>query len=382
MTLQCQRHLFDMPQETCYLNASYMTPLLLSQMEAGKQALVQGCHPWEIEAQDFFTAPGEVCREGARIMNVSPDDVAIVPSASYGISTAAKNLPLSSGGMILVMAEEFPSNHYAWQAKAEACGGSVLPVPTPPDHDWTSAILETMAEKGEQIEIVALANVHWSSGAVLDLVAISKECKRFGAALVLDLSQSLGAMPIDIAAIDPDFMVSAGYKWLLAPYGISLMYAAPRWQQGVPIEEGWITREGSEDFSALVNYQYKFQRGAKRYEMGERANLLLAPVFLAALKQINEWSVPAIYDYVRRLTQRLADLAEGMGYRPIAPEFRSGHILGINVGAHGPATLAALKAGGVSCSLRGSMLRLSPHLWVNELDIDRFGQVLPKAVSF
>ena len=304
------------------------------------------------------------------------DDVAIVPSASYGISTAAKNLPVSAGGKVLVMAEEFPSNVYPWQESAKAAGGEVLAVPQPSDDDWTSAILEVMEREGEAIDIVSVANVHWSSGAVVDLVAVSAACKRAGAALVLDLSQSLGAMPIDIPAIDPDFMVAAGYKWLLGPYSISLMYVAPRHHGGVPIEAGWITREGSRNFANLVNYRDGFEPGARRFDMGERANHVLAPIFLEGLNQLLGWGVENIYENLGAITGRMAAVLAARGMEPIASERRAAHILGVRVGDKGPALEATLKDAGVSVSLRGDLLRLSPHLWVDGEDEDRFNKVV------
>ena len=379
MPLASQRHLFDMPRDVCYLNASYMTPLLKSQVQAGHQALEIGSHPWGIGPEDFFQTSDAIRHEAAVMMNAAPDDIAIMPSASYGISVAAKNLPLRQGGGILVMAEEFPSNHYAWHAKAEREGGQLISVPIPADDDWTRAILETIEREKGRLDIVSLANVHWSSGAVLDLKAISAATKACGAAFVLDLSQSLGAMPFDVADIGPDFMVSAGYKWLLAPYGISLMYVAPERQQGKPLEEGWITRKGSEDFAGLVNYRYG--DGARRFDMGERANLVLAPIFLEGLKQINRWGVGNVYAGVRRTTDQLAAILEAIGLMPVHLKYRAGHILGARVGARGSDILASLKAKGVSASLRGEMLRLSPHLWVDGQDLEAFEAAMQEAVS-
>ncbi|MFC4348454.1 aminotransferase class V-fold PLP-dependent enzyme [Kordiimonas lipolytica] len=376
MIIPPQRELFDIPRDLCYVNASYMTPLSKAQVASGQEALARSAQPWRIGEGDFFDTAADVCAAGAALMNAEAADVAIVPSASYGISTAAKNLPLSPGGKVLVMSEEFPSNVYPWQERAEAAGGEVIAVPQPSDDDWTAAILEMISREGESIDIVSVANVHWSSGALIDLAAVSGACKRVGAALVLDLSQSLGAMPFDVKAIDPDFMVAAGYKWLMAPYSISLMYVAPRHQGGFPIEAGWITREGSRDFSRLVQYRDEFEPGARRFDMGERANHVLAPIFLAGLQQLLSWGVPNIYESLSAITGRMAVALESKGMEPIAADRRAGHILGVRVGKQGAALLEELKNAGVSVSLRGDLLRLSPHLWVDEQDEGRFTQVI------
>jgi len=358
------------------MNASYMTPLSRAQVAAGQEALARSAQPWRIGEDDFFNTAAAVCAAGATLMNAAADDVAIIPSAGYGISTAARILPITKGGKVLVMAEDFPSNVYPWQESAKAAGGEVISVAQPEGDDWTAAILDRIKQEGDSVDIVSVAHVHWSSGAVIDLEAVARACREVGAALALDLSQSLGAMPFDVKAIDPDFMVSAGYKWLFAPYSISLMYVAPRHQGGTPIEAGWITREGSRDFSKLVNYRDTFEPGARRFDMGERANHVLAPIFLTGLNQLLGWGVENIYESLSAITNRMAAKLADKGMAPIAPDVRAGHILGVRVGEQGPALLARLRDAGVSVSLRGNLLRLSPHLWIDERDEERFAQVI------
>lgn len=376
MILPPQRAAFDIPDDICYLNTSYISPLTKAQVRAGEQSLARSAHPWDIGAGDFFTAADDIRQYAGALTNVGARDFAIVPSASYGIATAALNLPLEAGQGILLLEAEFPSNYYAWQELAGIKKARLVTVPEPENHDWTSSVLDTLEREQDQIGVVALGNVHWSSGAVLDLRRISAVCKEIGAALVLDLSQSLGAMPTDLAAIDPDFAVSAGYKWLLAPYGISLLYVAPRWQSGVSIEQGWISRKNSEDFARLVSYQPEFQPGALRFDMGERANLVLAPIFLQGLKQLNEWGTDNIADTLRAVNQRLAALLAERGFTAIDDRFRAPHMLGVQLGEAAPRVLEVLTSKKVFASVRGDMLRLSPHLWVTEEDEARFAAAL------
>lgn len=379
MILSSERHLFDIPRDICYLNAAYMTPLLKAQVRAGEDALKRSSHPWEIGDGDFFDTAADVCRLGAQIMNVAADDVAIVPSAGYGISTAARNIPLTKGQVVLVLEEEFPSNYYPWSEAVAKTGAEVVAVQKPAGDDWTNAIMEVIQQLDGRLAVVSIANVHWSSGAVIDLKKVSRACKEQGAALVLDLSQSLGAMPIDIADIDPDFMVAAGYKWLLAPYSISLLYVAPRWQGGVPLEGSWITREGSRDFSRLVNYRDTFEPGARRFDMGERANHILAPIFKVGLQQLLSWGIENIADTLGAVNGRLAEGLMEQGFHPIAQEFRCQHILGVRVGERGPQLLEFLKKANVSVSLRGDLLRVAPHIWTDEEDEEAFLSVLSSA---
>ena len=117
--IPCQRHLFDIPQDVAYLNCAYMSPLMKPVVEAGAAALARKAHPWELTPDKFFTGPDEFRATAAQLLDCSADCVAIVPSASYGIATAARNLPVTKNQGILVLVEQFPSNYYAWQRLAE-----------------------------------------------------------------------------------------------------------------------------------------------------------------------------------------------------------------------------------------------------------------------
>lgn len=376
MILKPQRHLFTIPHDVCYLNAAYMTPLTKAQEAIGGTAIKQSMQPWTTGAEDFFPVVEDIRRLSARIINGSPDDIAIIPSVSYGMATAARNLPFAAGKKILVLEDQFPSNIYEWQRMAGEHGGDILTVATPSDDDLTSAVLQALEGQGSDIAIAALPNVHWSSGAKLDLAEISSACRRQGVRLVLDLTQSVGAMPFDVKVVDPDFAVAGGYKWMMGPYSLGVMYVAPRWQEGNPLEQNWIAREGSEDFAGLVRYRDSYQGGARRYDVGERSNFILAPIYRQGLMHLLDWGIDNIAETLAALNTRLADAAREYGLRPVSEQCRGPHLLGVHVGDQGTAVLEGLKSAGIIASVRGSMLRLSPHLWVNENDEDRFLKAL------
>src|SRR5258708_31681875 len=116
--LPCQRHLFDIPNDVAYLNCAYMSPLMKTAVDAGAARLARKVHPWEITSENFFTGSEEFRIAAAQLFDCTASDIAIVPSASYGIATAAKNLPLKKGQSVLLLAEQFPSNYYPWQRRA------------------------------------------------------------------------------------------------------------------------------------------------------------------------------------------------------------------------------------------------------------------------
>jgi len=310
-----QAHRFSIPESVHYLNCAYMAPLA----DTVSAAMVEGAglkkHPWGFRPADFFKR-------------------------------------------IVTLADQFPSNVYAWRELAAREGGEVVAVERPSQDDWTGAVLEAIDER---TAIAALPHNHWADGRVVDLVAVGERCRAVGAALVLDLTQSLGAAPLDLAAVRPDFAVAACYKWMMGPYGIGMLYVDPRHHGGTPLEHNWINRAGSEDFARLVDYREDFQPGARRFDMGEKSN---PPLTLAAR------------------TQAIADAADGLGLTSAPIGTRAPHFLALEFPGGVPEGLTErLAAAQVHVSLRGSSLRVTPHLYNTDADTDALIATLGSCLS-
>jgi selenocysteine lyase/cysteine desulfurase len=378
VTLANQRSLFDIPDEIAYLNCSYMSPLPRASREAGQTGVARKSEPWKISAQDFFTDSETARGLFAELIGGDLNGVAIVPSASYGVGLAAANLPIASGQSIVLLEDQFPSNVYPWRDLATRSGATVVTVSRPPDFDWTTALL---AHIDKRTAVVAVPHCHWTDGGLIDLARIGERARAVGAALVVDGAQSVGAHPFSVAEIQPDFLVAVTYKWLLGPYSLGFVYAAPRWREGAPLESNWITREQSEDFNGLVNYRDTFQPGARRYDMGERSNFALMPIAVASLRQLLAWRVEEIAATLRELTAHIEEGARRVGLDPVPAERRVGHLIGLRSSAPLPADLSKrLTAEGVYVSFRGNAIRVSPHLYNTHEEVDRLFQVLAKAL--
>lgn len=375
--LGSQRDLFDIPQGISYLNAAYMTPQLRSVTAAGSAALAIGEHPWEVFAPDFF-APAEAARDlFARIIGGDADGVAVIPSVSYGVGIATANLGVGPGDTVVLLEDQFPSNVYPWREAVAHGGGEIVTVPRRSGRSWTDGLLAAIEER---TAVVAVPNVHWTDGSIVDLVAVGRATREVGAALVVDATQSLGAMPFDVETISPDFVVAASYKWLLGPYSIGFLWAAPGRRRGVPLEYGWIAREESEDFAGLVDYRDEFQPGARRYDMGERSNFLLLPMANAAMEQILGWGVANIAETIGELTDLIGDRATALGLDVTPVGERARHLTGVRLPDGAPQGLTErLVADGVFVSLRGDSIRVAPHLYNDASDVDRLVAALAAA---
>ena len=370
-----QRHLFDIPDDVAFLNCAYISPLPKASMAAGEQGVRRKGRPWTIAPADFFTASETVRQLFAGLINASTDDIAFAPAVSYGMAQAAHNIRLSRSQTVITLAEQFPSNVYPWMDLAERTGAKFISVARPADDDWTAALLSRIdASTG----LVAVPNCHWTDGGLVDLVAVGEACRRVGAALCVDATQSVGAMPLDVKRIDPDFVAVASYKWLLGPYSLGFLYVAPRRQGGRPIEHNWIARRDSENFAGLVNYVTEFQHGARRFDVGERSNFALMPAAEASLRLIAEWTVPRIFETLRLRTQAIAERARAeFGIESVPTDRRAGHYLGLRFRGGVPADLPArLAASNVFVSVRGQAMRVTPHLWTTDADVEKLFGVL------
>ena len=373
-----QRHLFDLPEDVAYLNCAYMAPLMHSVVEAGGRGVRRKARPWEIAAPDFFSEIDHARGLFARIVNARAQDIAIVPAASYGMSVASRNLALGAGRTIVLLGEQFPSNVYPWRAAAARAGAEVLTVDAP-DGDLTAAVLAAIDDR---TAIAALPHCRWTDGALLDLELIGERVREAGGALALDLTQSAGALPIDFQRVQPAYAAAACYKWLMGPYTFGFLYVHPDHHEGEPLEHGWATRASSQDFARLVEYRDEFAPGARRFDMGEPANFHLAPMAIAALEQVLAWGVDNIAETLRGRTAVIAERARDMGLRPQPEELRAGHYLGLRfAGGVPPGLLDALVRENVHVSVRGSFMRVTPHLYNTDADVDRLFAALERVLA-
>jgi selenocysteine lyase/cysteine desulfurase len=369
MPLPSQRHLFELPDGVTYLNCAYMSPQLRSVRAAGEAALGMKAQPWRLKPEDFFTHPERLRELFARLVGADADGVALVPSASYGMAVAAANLRVREGQRLVVLAEEFPSNLYPWRELARRARAEVVTVACPEDGDWTRAVL---AQVDARCALVAVPHCHWTDGSWLDLARVGARAREVGAALAVDGTQSVGALPLDVGVVRPDFLVAAGYKWLMGPYSQGYLYVAPQYREGVPLEQNWVVRQGSEDFSRLVDYRDAYQPGARRFDVGERSNFQLVPMAAAALGQVLEWGVEEIQGTLRALTDRVARGATGLRLEVAPAAHRVGHLIGLRRrGGYAPVVAQRLAALDLHVSVRGDTLRVSPHLYNTPEDVDR-----------
>lgn len=373
---------FEIPRDICYLNAAYMTPQPRRVLEATVRGATQRSQPWQITPADFFAETETVRAAFARQVGCSPDHIAIVPSAGYGVACAANNISTQAGDVILAMQEQFPANYYSWRRQALASGAEFHVVSKEPGQSWADALLKAIEHLGDSIAIATLEGHHWATAEYVDLDSVIPALRAVGARVVLDLTQTIGAYPIDITRLAPDFMATAAYKWQFCPYGIAFLYVDEQYFDGVPIEEAWMSRDGAEDFSRLARFTDLCQPGARRFDMGEKSSFSNVAGASAALQMLEEWHIDTISKTLADTNARIAGILTKHGFETLPPEARAPHFQGARLPAADPRKLAAgLIDNGVYASVRGEYLRVAPHLYTDDEDLARFDKALGLAGS-
>ncbi|MFQ5890264.1 MAG: aminotransferase class V-fold PLP-dependent enzyme [Gemmatimonadota bacterium] len=384
--LTCRRADFTLPEGLHYLNCAYMSPLSRRVEEAGVTGMARKRDPAGIRSDDFFRDCDALRALFARLVH-APDSqrVAIVPSVSYGIGVVARNETARTGQNIVVSAEQFPSNVYPWRVLcAERC--LELRTVAAPEvgegrgEEWNARLLEAI---DGDTAIVALPHHHWTDGTRFDLQAIGTRARDVGAALVIDGTQTLGAAPFDVAAIRPDALVCAAYKWLLGPYSIGLAYYGPRYDGGRPLEEAWLAKPASEDFRRIAEYRDDYRPAALRYDVGERSDFIRVPMLIAAIGQLLEWGIASIRNYCARLVHEMVEGVRDLDVWVEEAVWRAPHLFGLRLppGVDLGRLQSAFAARRVYVSLRASAVRISPNVYNDPRDGEALCDALRDALD-
>ncbi|MDE2849863.1 MAG: aminotransferase class V-fold PLP-dependent enzyme [Acidobacteriota bacterium] len=381
--LPCQRYRFQLPPHLHYLNCAYMAPLAREVEEAGLRGMVRRRDPSKITADDFFVETDALRERFARLIGSSdPQRVAIIPAVSYGIATAARNVPVESGQNVVILGEQFPSNVYVWMRKARENGAELRVVERSatgrpsPGASWNRRLLRAIDRK---TAVVATPVVHWADGTRFNVAAIGRRARAVGAAFVIDGTQSIGALPFDVEKVAPDALVVAAYKTLFGPYQSGLAWFGERFDEGVPLEEPWAGREGSDRFVAgRIEYVESYRPGALRYDVGERSNQIQVPMLNAALDMVLEWGPERVQEYCENLLEPFEEVFRETGFELEDRAWRAAHLFGLRSvrGLDADRAAASLRRAGVFVSVRGEAIRVAPQVYNDRADLDALAATL------
>jgi selenocysteine lyase/cysteine desulfurase len=335
------------------------------------------------QADRYWNAPDPQTVEAVRsafgaLIGARGDDIALVPSTTYGIATICHLTRLTRGQRVVLMDSEHPSHVMGWLESCRASGAEPVFIDKPADGDWTSALIDALSS---DTAVICFAPCHWCDGTFVNSAAVAAEARKVGARVVIDGTQAVGALPLDVAEVGADFIVASGYKWLLGPLGLGYLYVHPRHHAADPVENGWgnrIPADGSTLWKGRhLIYPSGYTAGARRFDAAGAAKSLLTRFALPGLRQLLAWNPARIHERLRSWTMDLAQSLPRTRIRAPDPVHGHTHILGIDLQDANPHQVdTQLRAVGIETSTRGPVLRLSPHLWNTVADLVLLKQAL------
>ena len=381
--MKSQKSSFQLPPGIHYLNAAYMTPLPKSVYEAGLNGLQWKLDPSKITSQDFFTLPAQVRKRFSELVKCDREQVAIVPSVSYGLKSAINNLPTDAGTHAVVVEHEFPSDYYTIQQWCRTSGQELRIVQAPAaevgrGRIWNEQIIEAITD---ETTVVVTTPLHWADGTLFDLKKIGERCKQTQTRFIVDGTQSAGMLDIDVVDCNIDAFICAAYKWLLGPYSVAVAYYHQVYNDGVPIEDSWMNRANAEDFSNLTLFTDDYRPGAARYNMGETTSPIHLSMLNQSLQMIASWGVDNLQQYCKNLVQPLISYLQKNDLWVEEDSNRAGHLFGFAIPVHADKqhVIQELQKRKVFVSLRGESIRVSPHIYNDSNDIDALIYALGKS---
>ena len=378
--LQNQKHKFSLPSDLTYFNVAYMSPLLKVAEVQGMAALMKKGNPTLMGMTDFFDDIEKLKTTFGQIINAPTSQIAVIPSVSYGVANAVKNLKYKPGGNIICLSEQFPSNYYPWERAAQEQSQELCVIGPSKDtseriSSWNQNIIDAI---NPNTTAVCLCHVHWADGSLFDLKKISKACQKNEAYLIIDGTQSVGALPLRLNEVPFDALIVGGYKWLLGHYGMGMAFYSEKFDTGIPIEENWINKIDSENFQGLVNYKNEYKAGAAKYSVGEQSNFIHKAILQAGMEQILEWGVENIQAYCKNLHEVLLSELNGTPFVIPKTGESSSHLTSIRISPslNMENIKQVLQQNNIHVSYRGDAIRVSFYVFNSEEEVKGMTEIL------
>ena len=365
-------------EDVAYLNAAGQGPLPRVSLRAAQVSLEWKKHPHLLPDSIYFELPDRVRAGIARLIGGEPHEVALTTGATGGLAAVAGGLEWKPEDEVLLARGEFPAHFTTW-LPMEAQGRLRVKVVAPRGRFLTAD--DFIEQLGPRTRLVSASLVRFDDAARLDAPRVAQACHAAGAYVLLDVSQCAGAMPLDVKALGADFLVCAGYKWLLSPFGTGFFWARSELIEQMRVGPFyWMALENAAQFHTLSMGEFKLARGARRWDSPETASFFNLAAMEASLEFLHRVGVETIWQHNQRLMDEMLARLPLDRCLPASPREAASRGPYACVTARSPEKSAALyqklRDAKVIVSLREGALRVAPHLYNTERDIDKLLSVL------
>jgi cysteine desulfurase / selenocysteine lyase len=371
---ELRRTEFPWTAETTYLNHASVGPLPERTRVTLEEFNRKRAAPFQLPDRDLMATMATSRRLAAELIGASEQEIALTINTGFGLSLAARALPLRAGDIVLASDKEFPANVYPWMLLKDT--GVTLELAPTTAEGWPNEehLLERLRDP--RVRVLAVSLVQFSNGYTVDLPRLSAAARDSGTYLVVDGIQGVGQVPINVRETPVDLLACGAQKWLLSPWGSGFVYVRQELIRELqPSITGWMAFEGTDDFSRLTQYNDTLRGDARRFELITLPYQDFAGMN-ASLGLLLDLGIERIARHVRALHQPVLDWAARAGARISSPtDARGSGILCVappNVGE----SFRALKAAHIVCSLREGAIRLSPHAYNTVEEMEHVAEIM------
>jgi cysteine desulfurase/selenocysteine lyase len=356
---------FPWTSTTTYLNNASIGPLpertrLVLETFNRKRAA-----PFQLPDRELFATMAESRRLAAELIGASPEEIGLTINTGFGLSLAARALPLHAGDIVLTSDREFPANVYPWMLLKDS--GVQLELAPTTAEGWPDEPYLLDRLRDPRVRVLAISLVQFSNGYTVDLAELSAATRAHGTYLVVDAIQAVGQVPVDLKKTPVDVLACGAQKWLLSPWGSGFVYVRRELIRDLrPSVTGWMAFEGTDDFTRLTQYNDTLRGDARRFELITLPYQDFAGMN-ASLGLLLGAGIPSIARHIRGLHAPVLEWAASRGVRVASPIGERGSGIVCVAPPDVGGAFRALKAAGVVCGMREGAIRFSPHLY-NTID--------------
>jgi len=369
------RKLFPAAEKYAYLNSAAVAPLPSLTVEAVALQLQDVSENGSLNFFDWLKTKQRARELIAKMLKVRAEQIAFMRNTSDGLSCVANGLDWAEGENIVTFAREFPANFYAWRRLRDTFG---IEIRLCPETNGQIDLDEFIGLIDANTRIVSISAIQYASGFRADLERVGRAARENGALFIVDIIQAFGAAPFDLEAQFVDIAAGASHKWLCAPEGCGILYLSDRARERIePTLVGWVSVDTPFDFD---NLEQPFRPNALAWESGTSCSSLFYGLE-QSLKLLSGTGINKIQNYLENLTDYLCELLARKNYDVVSSREKNEKSQIVCVKYRGDLSsneiADRLEREKVIVSPRGDRIRIAPHFFNNEQDIERLIEVLP-----